>query len=298
MAIKSTVISGGLKFTSIRIRPGEHREKRRKKRKPTSDCVQRNNERLAERHLGILLGHNFEDGDYHITLTYAQEPTPEESKKILRNYLDRLRRLYKRNNVVLKWVVVTEYHGHRLHHHLILNRLDWNKVRDCWKHGSAFIQELYTNGDYRKLAGYLIKETSKTFRETKIQKQRFRHSKSVAYPVEKVEEVSAAALAKDPKPTPGWVLDPDSIYHGQNPYSGAPYLEYIEVRDGPEKYQVWPRGKRKRYKEFYFREPPEDYQMTWEDLVYGKEIEGWKAEPEAESGQSDPERMGHDPGRH
>jgi len=273
MAIKSTVISGGLKYTTIRFRPGEQKEKRKKKRKPTSDCVQRNNERLAKRHLAILLGHNFKDGDYHITLTYAKEPDPEESKKILRNFLDRLRRLYKRSGEILKWVVVTEYHGHRLHHHLILNRLDWNKVRNCWKHGSAFIQELYTSGDYRKLAGYLIKETSKTFRETNIQKQRFRHSKSVVYPVEKVEEVSAAALAKDPKPSTGWIIDPDSVYHGQNPYSGAPYLEYVEVRDGPEKYKVWPRGIRKRYKEFYYREPLENYQITLEDIIDGQKSE-------------------------
>ena len=282
MAIKSTIISGGLKYTTIRIRPTENKGTRRKKRKPSSESVKRNNEKLAEKHLGILLGHNFEDGDYHITLTYAKEPEPEESKKILRNYLDRLRRLYKRSGTVLKWVVVTEYHGRRLHHHLILNRLDWNKVRDLWKYGSAFIQELYSSGDYRKLAGYLIKETSKTFREKKIQKQRFRHSKSVVYPVEKVEEVSAAAVLKDPQASPGWYIDRESVYHGQNPFTGAPYLEYIEVRDGPEKYKVWPRGKRKRYKEFYFREPPEDWQLTWEDIVYGEEFESGKIEPSAE----------------
>ena len=284
MAIKSTVISGGLKYTTIRIRPAEMREKRKKKRKPTSESVQRNNERLAERHLAILLGNNFEDGDYHITLTYAREPDPEESKKIMRNYLDRLRRLYKKHDVILKWVVVTEYHGHRLHHHMILNRLDWNKVRDCWKHGAAFVQELYTAGDYRRLAGYLIKETSKTFRETKIQKQRFRHSKSVVYPDQKVEEVSAAVLVKDPKATPGWHIDRESVYYGKNPYSGAPYLEYVEIRDAaePAKYKLWPKGKRRKYKEWYFKEPPEDRQLTWEDVIYGKEIKGREEEPEAE----------------
>ena len=274
MAMKSTVISGGLKYTTIRIRQQEIREKRKKKRKPTQESVQRNNERLAERHLSILLGHNFMDGDYHIVLTYANEPDPEESKRILSNYLRRLRRLYKRHDEILKWIVVTEYHGKRLHHHLIINRLNWNAVRDCWKHGSAFIQELYSSGDYRKLAGYLIKETSRTFREMDIQKQRFRHSKSVEYPPEKVEEVSSAILTRELKASQGWRIDPESIYHGRNPYSGAPYLEYIEVRDGPEKYKVWPRGKRKRYSEYYFREPPEDRQLTWEDIIYGEETEG------------------------
>ena len=283
MAIKSTVISGGIKYTTIRIRATENKGTRKKKRKPSSESVKRNNEKLAEKHLGILLGHNFTDGDYHITLTYAKEPEPEESKKILRNYLDRLRRLYKRSGVILKWVVVTEYHGPRLHHHLIINRLNWKQVRDLWKHGSAFINELYSSGDYRKLAGYLIKESKKTFRENVIQKQRFRHSKSVVYPVEKVEEVSDTILTRKPKASHGWSIDPESVYHGRNPYSGAPYLEYVEVRDGPEKYKVWPRGKRKRYREYYFKEPPEDRQLTWEDIVYGEETEG----REEESGTAD-----------
>lgn len=272
MAIKSTTIAGNLKHTIIRMRPGEHKGKRKKKSKPSTESVRRTNERIAERNLSILLANNFQDGDYHVTLTYRNEPTPEESKKILDNFLKRLRRLYRREETELKWILVTEYHGHRLHHHLVINRLEWEKVKGCWKEGGAFIQELYTNGDYRRLASYFIKETSKTFRESEIQKTRFRHSKTVTYPPTKEEEVSAALIAKDPKASPGYIVDPDSVYRGTNLVNGTPYLEYVEVLDGPKKYDIWPRGKKKKYRERYYKAPPEDKQMTWED-VYGKECE-------------------------
>lgn len=265
MARKTVVVAGRLKFVSIVADRAKSDNKRKKRENPTPEHVKENNERLAVRHLSILLCHNYEDGDYHIILTYKKEPEPEEAERLLRNFLDRLRRLYKKHGLECKWTAVTEYKNKRLHHHMILNRLDRELIAKTWKHGIVFFRELYGNGDYRKLAEYLIKETSKTFREDGISKCRYRHAKCVRYPDEKTDlSAKDGDLFREPKATSGYYLDRDSIQKGRNPYTGAPYLHYVEIAlDDPPKYKIWPRGRRRKYQKFYYPVPPEDEQLSF-----------------------------------
>ena len=168
--------------------------------------------------------------------------------------------------------MVTEYENKRIHHHMILSRMDTYDLDQIWTAGKARPTHLDGSGDYRKLASYLIKETDKTFRKPDaFSKQRFSCSRTVKTPDKKVEEVDAAQLIKDPKPVKGYYIDKNSIYHGVNPVTGIPYLEYVMISENQiPRLSIWPKGKRRKFREKYYNEP-EEYQirlvMPWEEEI-------------------------------
>ncbi|MDR1572755.1 MAG: hypothetical protein LBS24_00395 [Clostridiales Family XIII bacterium] len=51
----------------------------------------------------------------------------------------------------------------------------------------------------------------------------------------------------DPRPPKGYYIDPDTVYRGENPCTGARYLEYtaISLTDEP-RIKTWRRGKKTR----------------------------------------------------
>lgn len=269
---RETIIAG--RIISRRIYGAAERlsgEKRGKKAKATSKSVAAVNRRNSERELMLKLHHNFGPGDLHVVLTYAgSEPSMEQAKKEINNFLKRLRRYFKKREETLKWIMVTEYENKRIHHHMILSRMDTYDLDQIWTAGKARPTHLDGSGDYRKLASYLIKETDKTFRKPDtFSKQRFSCSRTVKTPDKKVEEVDAAQLIKDPKPVKGYYIDKNSIYHGVNPVTGIPYLEYVMISEKQiPRLSIWPRGKRRKYREKYYN-GPEEYQirlvMPWEE---------------------------------
>ena len=140
--------------------------------KKTREEIQEANMRQAARKLARKINANFKPGDWHVTLTYKDKPTKEEAQEHIANFLDRMRDRYKRRGHPLKYVLVTEYKGKRIHHHVILNNINDGKrttadfVREIWKgRGNPKFVSLYDSGEYQQLADYLIKETERTFRE-------------------------------------------------------------------------------------------------------------------------------------
>ena len=263
-SIISRRIYGGIKKT-----PGEKRSRRSR---PTLESVAVINRKNSERELMIKLHHNFGPGDLHVVLTYkGQEPTKEQAKKEVNNFLKRLRRYFKKKGTTLKWIMVTEYENQRIHHHMILSQMDTYDLDQLWTAGKARPTHLDTTGDYRKLASYLIKETDKTFRSLDAySKQRFSCSRTVETPPKKVEEVDASQLIRDPKPIRGYYIDQESIYRGVNPVTNVPYLEYIMISESPKpRLSIWPKGKKRKYKERYYNfNELNEYQirfvMPWE----------------------------------
>lgn len=276
MIRKEVIVAGSL--ISCRIYDSRKRvpgEKRQKKSKPTKKAVMEINRRNAERELMLKLHHNFGPGDLHVVLTYAgEEPTMEQAKKEVENFLKRLRRYFRKKDMTLKWIMVTEYKNKRIHHHMILSQMDTYDLEKLWTAGKARPTHLEGSGDYRKLAAYLIKETEKTFRQPDAYaKQRYSCSRTVVNPPKKTDErISPSQIEKDPEPVDGYYIDPDSIYRGINPVTGIPYLEYIMISLNPvPRLRIWPRGKKGRYKERYYqtKDLEEEYQvefiMPWEE---------------------------------
>lgn len=220
------------------LRYGIKGEKREKRKKPTPEKMALANERAAKRKLMRLMIGNFKRGDWHLTLTYTKEkrPSVEESKKILKQFFKRLRRVYKLAGAELKYIIVTEWQGKALHHHLAINNIPGfsENIVDIWTHGGIHLTPLYPNQDYAGLAEYFVKETSDTFRKKdNPYKQRWSCSRNLKKPKEKVEVVKANCWRDDvvvPKKlqAQGYSLMPDSVVQAFDAW-GYPYQTYTFI---------------------------------------------------------------------
>lgn len=221
---------------------GSHIGKRGPRRKITADNVRKNNERIAERHLRLLIEANFYEHSGLYTLTHQGDIDPETARERLRNFIRRM----KRKMPDVKMLYVTEYMNKRPHHHVLIDTLDADLVQKVWGYGIARLSMTDESGEYKKLGSYLTKETSKTFRMSgALSAQRYGHTRNLVVPVTKREETSIEELEMDPEPIPGYYIDKESIRRYDHPVTGLPCLEYTMVAiSEPRKYRVWPRGKR------------------------------------------------------
>ena len=85
VAIRERWVAGKVIGTTVKLPAGNHTGKRAKRRNITSDMVRKNNDRLAERNLTMLIDANFGEGDGHYTLTYAIAPTQKQAAKDIRD---------------------------------------------------------------------------------------------------------------------------------------------------------------------------------------------------------------------
>lgn len=129
--------AGDYKEMSLFVRTSEQekycKKARGNKKKKISRPAQQNlNEKKSKRYAMLLLYANFLLNDFYITLTYHPKflpRTPEDADRIMGNYLKKLRRLYKKIDCELKYMLFTEFQfdddtGYikRIHHHVIINR--------------------------------------------------------------------------------------------------------------------------------------------------------------------------------
>lgn len=229
--ILETIIAGGLiwqrKIGRKAIRKGESKAP---KINPTPFEVEKINARYSERTLQIKLHHNFCANDHHIILTYqGEEPTRQQAKEDLKKFKRNMRREYKKNGLPFKWIAVTEYENKRIHHHMVINQgLQVSEIRELWGNGTIHERPLSKSGDWRKLGEYLIKETSKTFRDDDGEgKTRYSCSRNLSMPEIYREEITVSELLEEPKPIKGYYIDADSMYKGVNPVTERPYVEYV-----------------------------------------------------------------------
>lgn len=260
-AIRETIIAGKTILTSLKISSGNHKEKRSKRSNITSDKVRKNNDRLAAKMLTAILNINFKPGDIHLTLTYAGlAPSQEQAKKDRAKFIRQLRRFYPG----IKYVAVTEFEHKKIHHHIVLSNCDVEIIKSLWEDkGFQNIKLLDSTGNYIKLAEYLIKETSKTFREEgACYKRRYSCSSNIERPVIKRDEIAISEIFEDPEPVKGYYIPKDYVRRFEHPITGMNHLEYIQVAlDEPWHMKKWPRGKvvsgKERFKVNYIEEQEE-----------------------------------------
>lgn len=211
--------------------------KREKNANPTPEAMKKINQRNAETKLRHSINENFGYKDIHLVLTYRREnrPTPEQAKTDLENFLRRLRAYFKKHGNELKYIAVTEYKSRAIHHHLVINSMDTRDLPDLWTHGQPRPTFLDDSGQYGQLAAYLIKETSKTFREEdRIQGKRWRASKNLLKPTVVKRVVSSAGWRKMPKPRKGYYIEKGSERFGTSELTGFQYQFYRMIKI-PEK---------------------------------------------------------------
>lgn len=225
--IKETCIAGKVIDRTIRITHGTVAgRKRREKSEPTPEKVQRNNDRIATINLARKINANFGAGDGHLILTWAKEPEHEEAMKKLSLFF---RRLKRKSPEEVKAIWATELQS-RIHHHVIINRIDLELIRECWTWGRIKWIPLddYSNGNYSKLAEYIIKETAQSFRQPGSQtKQRYSSTRNLEHPIIIRQPASPKEFnTSDLKSIKGYQIDEDSIVEYENPITGCPTIFY------------------------------------------------------------------------
>lgn len=179
------------------------------KRNVTPEQMKKVNIRNAILKCERLIRCNFTKGDYHLVLTYSKKswgvkgPTIELSKKEYNKFMRKLRDHYKKIDKDFKYIAVTEYESNRIHHHIILEKIDIAILQNFWLHnGNLHITPLYADKDYRQLAEYLVKETreKRENQEKHMFKKRWNSSKNLKKPIEeKPKKIKRGDLTTAPK---------------------------------------------------------------------------------------------------
>ena len=214
------------------------------RRAPTPEEQERINERQSARKLRRKIHANFDPNDLFETLTYGRDrrPDPKGAAHELKLFLNRLRRDWKREGTDLRYIVVTEYKSKTIHHHLIVNDLPdgtgAKKIAQSWsRNGHANTKYLYEDGQYERLAEYLIKETSKTFRDPdNPSKLRYSCSRNLVTPVAKTRILKRDDWPEEPRVPKGYYLEKDSLVNGVNKM-GYRYQYYRLIKIGGQKHQ-------------------------------------------------------------
>lgn len=214
------------------------------RRAPTPEEQERINEQQCIRKLRRKIHANFDKDDLFETLTYGRDrrPDPKGAAHELRLLLNRLRGIWKRAGTDLRYIVVTEYKSKSIHHHLIVNDLPdgtgAKKIAQSWsRNGHANTKYLYEDGQYEQLAAYLIKETSKTFRDPdNPSKLRYSCSRNLVTPVAKTRILKRDDWPEEPRVPKGYYLEKDSLVNGVNKM-GYKYQYYRLIKIGGQKPQ-------------------------------------------------------------
>lgn len=200
------------------------------------------NEKYSEMMLRRIINTNFNHNDIHLVLTYRKEnrPTPGQGRKDLQLFLRRMREEYRRRGSELKYVAVTEYMASAIHHHLVINNIDMETIIRLWPHGQPRPTYLHRNGDYSKLAMYLVKETNRHLKRgqpigehEKASGKRWSCSRNLIRPKAKKEIIAADSWTKTPRATAGFYIDTDSIEYGITE-EGYPFQRYRMCKIVPE----------------------------------------------------------------
>ena len=241
-AVLETIFAGGIIFQrKIGRKASRKGETKAPRVNPTPEEVQKVNDHYAERTLQIKLHHNFNPGDHHLVHTYAgRKPTRAEAREDRRKLLRELRKEYKKLGLAFKWIAVTEYENKRIHHHFVVNQgVPLSVIREIWGKGYVHERPLSKSRDWRRLGSYLIKETSKTFRNPDaVGKARYSCSRNLTMPDVYRDDIEPEEIKEDPKPLKGYYIDRNSLYEGENPVTERPYKEYVMVPLNPYKVQT------------------------------------------------------------
>ncbi len=208
-------------------------EKRNAKKKKTPEDIRRQNYRNRWRKLQRIMLANFREGDWHLILKYRKGSAPgeyKEAKAQRQKFIGEMRKAYKKAGIMFKWIAATERgkKGQVLHHHLIIEDIDRDGistvklVKELWKYGNAFFVGMYTDGEYEKLAEYIVKSETKE----ECGWCTYSRSRNLTVPEPEIETVHARRWRNPPVAPKGWYVVKDSIWNGMNPVTGYPVQHY------------------------------------------------------------------------
>lgn len=209
----------------------------------TPEAMKKYNEKMAQRELSRLINENFsKDRDYHVTFTYRKEERPQSDdqfKSDYKNLLKKIRKIYKKAGVTLKYAA-TKAIGKRgaPHHHFILTGIDLRLLAGVWNKGGMHPVLLYS-ADLSDLGKYFVDQTNEDGGE--IVGRRWNCSRNLRRPILKVEEVDAETWHEPPKAPEGFEIT--EVEYSENPYTGIPFMFYKLRRREIKKQTFTPDGR-------------------------------------------------------
>lgn len=228
-----------IKFFGSRL--GNHSSRKpRKACKSQSKKMEKSNARLLVQKLCDIMTLNFEQGDWHLSLTYpaGTMTDPEEAQKHISDFLKRMRRMCKKMNIPFKYIYATHLSKKGvLHHHIILPQaIPFALIQEKWKSGEgngtvALCNVLYPNYDYYGLAAYLLKykaETGKFEDGVHVANgRRYSCSQNLERPKEEYEIIRSNRWKEEPNVPKGYYIE--NIYNSIDERTGYPYQTYTLV---------------------------------------------------------------------
>lgn len=211
---------------------------RAKKKAETPDRIKKSNLRRRADRLRQLMNANFNDKEFwSMTLTYRKGEEPATIRQVrddASDFVKRLRKCARLFGVELKFIYVIGAGKHRRHIHITVNALpDMAIFKGCWTHGHVSMTQLYSDGQYRDLADYYIKNAVETREQEEAlgekPGQMYVPSKNLAQP-EETREVIFGKFKGEPQPMDGYYLEKGSVYKGMTSM-GFPLLRYTMLKE-------------------------------------------------------------------
>lgn len=224
-------------------RYGAKGEKRAPRKRKTPEQVAYQNRMNRAADIRRLVKANYTTDDWFVTLTYRKgcRKDMEGVKKDMGKFLCGMRAAYGKRGQQLKFIYCIEI-GARggIHVHAIMNDTErfGRLLQRFWKHGHPNMKNLYKEGDFRELAGYMagLPKGAGGMRAKDRERYAYSRSRNLRVPEPQRKRYGhwtmRAVVGKDgmPKPTPGYCIERESIRQGVNPYTGLSYLYYSEHR--------------------------------------------------------------------
>ena len=224
------------------------RQLRRSKTRTSPPKIKDMNDERSRKYFRWLFHNNFRTGDYMVTLTFANATNKKQSYREFTNYVKRLKRLYARFGLKLRYLYVYEGRskGTRPHFHIIVNRgsgFNRDDIERLWTAGRIKDSKRLTPDNGKELCEslctYLTKEKEKAAKferawngshnllrpddvvdDNRITKKRMRKIQD-AVRNDEVKQVVERLY-------PGWELV--SSYIGTNEKPGRPFARFKLVR--------------------------------------------------------------------
>ena len=224
-------------------RYGAPGEKRKPKRKPTSEDIQRVNAWKKEKGARLLLMEYFSPGDLWATYTYRPEIRPPDmatAMKQFRQAMDKLKRIYKKRGRMLYWIRNIERGTKGAWHiHFVINDIGdtASLIERVWQYGGVFVTQIRKSmcpeEDFKRLAAYLTKDEytreekkDGTQAKPRLREANYSHSRNMPLPEPKPEKLKR--WQKDLKPKKGYYIA--GSFEGINSVTGYKYRRYTMIR--------------------------------------------------------------------
>lgn len=215
---------------------------RKKKKEESPERIKQSNLRKRTSRLRQLMNANFNDKEFwSMTLTYKKGEEPRSIRQVRNDasdFVSRLRKTAALFGTELKFIYVIGAGSHRRHVHITVNALpDMAIFRGCWTHGHVSMTPLYSDGQYRDLADYYIKNAQETKEQEEALGEKpgrmFSCSQNLKQPVVE-KHIIPGRLKDEPKTIPGYYIEKDSVYKGFTSM-GFPLIRYTLLKEEHEK---------------------------------------------------------------